>query len=330
MSRPPAPRRPEHHTPRRGAGGPEGASPGGREPDASGPGSGVSATGREVRAAGRGRRATETGRPRVPRPPGRPVGARDAVTMLGSHEESVSAGFEERLAERRRARWHLAGVRLLVVVAAVLVVAGTAWTVFFSPLFALSADSVTVSGESGDVSAEDVRAEVAPFVGIPLTRLDTGAVRDAVDSLTPVRSSEVAKSWPRGLTVRLTMRTATMVVEDGDRYSLVDDQGVEVATTDSLPTDLPLVTLPDSGDARTRAAGDVAVVWAALGTDLRSQTTSLSADGATVTLALTSGRSVVWGTSEDSDLKAEVLGLLLAQREATTYDVSSPHRPVTS
>lgn len=250
--------------------------------------------------------------------------------MLGSHEEEVSTGFEARLAERRRARWHLRGVRLVVVLTAVFLACFAVWAAFFSPLFALSASSVTVSGQSGDVSAEQVQAKVAPFEGTPLTRLDTGAVSDAVDTLTPVRSSEVKRNWPRGLTIHVTMRTAAMVVEVDGGYAEVDDQGVQVARTDSLPEDLPLAALPDSGDARTRAAGDVSTVWAALGSDLRSQVDSVAADGKTVTLSLSSGRSVVWGTAEDSTLKAEVLQVLLAQRPATTYDVSAPHRPVTS
>ena len=48
-----------------------------------------------------------------------------------------------------------------------------------------------------------------------------------------------------------------------------------------------------------------------------------------VTLVLSSGAHVVWGDSTDSDLKAEVLKVLL-QQSASTYDVSSPHSPTTS
>lgn len=218
----------------------------------------------------------------------------------------------------------------MVLVTVVVLVAGVAWTFLYSPLFALSADSVTISGQSGDLSAEQVEAKVAPFVGTPLPRLDTGALRDAVDTLAPVRSSVVGKVWPHGVSVEVTMRSPAMVVEEGGRYALVDDQGVEVTTTDSRPPDLPLAVLPGSGEARARAAGDVGEVWAALGSDLRPEVTGVTADGATITLALSSNRSVVWGTAEDSALKAQVLGVLLAQRPATTYDVSSPHRPVTS
>ena len=53
-------------------------------------------------------------------------------------------------------------------------------------------------------------------------------------------------------------------------------------------------------------------------------------DGHTLTLTLSQNRTVVWGTSEDSALKARVLAVLMTQRPATTYDVSSPKRSVTS
>lgn len=321
MSRPPAPRRPPGHAPR---------TSDGEVPEAQEPRDGGGADTTSGRGAGRGRDVAGAPRPRVPRTPARPVGAADAAALLGSHEESVSTGFQARLRERRRARRHLRGVRLVVLVTVAVLVVGVAWTFLYSPLLALSADSVTVSGQSGDLSAEQVEAKVAPFVGTPLARLDTDALRGAVDTLSPVRSSVVGKVWPRGVSVEVTMRTPAMVVEQGGHYALVDDQGVEVATTDSRPTGLPLVVLPASGQARARAAGDVSAVWAALGSDLRPEVTGVTADGATITLALSSNRSVVWGTAEDSALKAQVLGVLLAQRPATTYDVSSPHRPVTS
>lgn len=42
------------------------------------------------------------------------------------------------------------------------------------------------------------------------------------------------------------------------------------------------------------------------------------------------GRIIKWGDESDSQLKAQVLKLLLDQRPAQVYDVSTPARPVTS
>ena len=49
-----------------------------------------------------------------------------------------------------------------------------------------------------------------------------------------------------------------------------------------------------------------------------------------ITLVLRDGRTVRWGSSADSDLKAEVLAQLIAARSAQAYDVSVPGQPTTS
>ena len=47
-----------------------------------------------------------------------------------------------------------------------------------------------------------------------------------------------------------------------------------------------------------------------------------------IELALRDGRTVVWGSAEDSERKAEVLAVLL-QQDARVYDVSVPATPTT-
>ena len=47
---------------------------------------------------------------------------------------------------------------------------------------------------------------------------------------------------------------------------------------------------------------------------------------ASITLTLTDGRVVVWGTNDRTEEKAEKLGALLTQ-PGHTYDVSSPDLP---
>ena len=48
-----------------------------------------------------------------------------------------------------------------------------------------------------------------------------------------------------------------------------------------------------------------------------------------VTLTMRRGATVIWGSEQQSALKAEVLQRLLA-RPASTYDVSVPGQPVTT
>jgi cell division protein FtsQ len=48
-----------------------------------------------------------------------------------------------------------------------------------------------------------------------------------------------------------------------------------------------------------------------------------------ISLVLRDGRTVVWGSADESGLKAKVLAVLLRQR-AQTYDVSVPGQPTTA
>jgi cell division protein FtsQ len=88
------------------------------------------------------------------------------------------------------------------------------------------------------------------------------------------------------------------------------------------------VTDPGPDDAATTAALGALT---ALPRDVRQQVTGVSARTADdVTLTLGDGVSVLWGSAERTDRKAEVLDALLQQIDsgaidpATTLDVSTP------
>ena len=49
-----------------------------------------------------------------------------------------------------------------------------------------------------------------------------------------------------------------------------------------------------------------------------------------ISLVLKGRRTVVWGSGEESDLKADVLAALVEAQDARTYDVSVPGSPVTA
>ena len=47
-----------------------------------------------------------------------------------------------------------------------------------------------------------------------------------------------------------------------------------------------------------------------------------------IEIQLSDGDTIVWGSAEQSQVKAQVLSVLLSQ-EASVYDVSAPHAPTT-
>lgn len=237
---------------------------------------------------------------------------------------TVSTSSAHRFAERVRARrWSRIKVVLVALLSAAVVIAA-GWAVFFSPLLAVR--TVQVVGVSR-LSAAQVEAVAAVAVGEPLARVDTGAVARRVRALPAVRSVSVVRGWPRTLTIRVHERVPAAVAARGTAYVLVDRSGVAFDTVPVRPPGLPLVAVPAGvGRAGLRAALDV---LAAVPAALRAQVV-LVQGGADeqVTLRLTRGRTVVWGSPDRSRRKAVVLSALLA-RPARVYDVSAPDAPTT-
>jgi cell division septal protein FtsQ len=220
---------------------------------------------------------------------------------------------------RRSRRPAHPGRRLLVALgAAVLVVGVVAWLALASPVFAVR--TVQVDGEAR-LSAEQVVQVAGIAEGTPLARVDTAAAAARVAALPQVASVEVTRGWPRTVVVTLAERVPVAVVTDGGTRRLVDAGGVVFETITGTPPDgvVPL-DVPDPGpdDAATTAALGALT---ALPPDVRDQVTGVAATSPdAVTLTLTDGRSVLWGSAARTDRKAEVLGALLDQIDAGTLD----------
>ena len=254
----------------------------------------------------------------------RPMPVADAAALLGG-EEATDLG--DRLRDRTRARRVLLVRRIALTLVTLALAAGAVWVAFFSPVFAFSSSAVVVSGEDGTlVTAESVRESIAPFEGVPLTRLNTQAVARAVESNVAVRSATVSRRWPTSLRVSVTMRTGMVVEATSTGYWLVDDQGVAFQQVASAG-DYPVATLPED---RATGAADIASVLGALDEATRSQVSAVTSTGTQVNFTLRGGQTVKWGTRGDAPQKARVLATLLANVQASIYDVSSPNHPVTS
>lgn len=246
-----------------------------------------------------------------------------APSLPGSRVVSTSSvrRFAERSRRRRRSAWR----PVLALVAVLVAVGAFGWVVLASPL--LQATSVQlVGGERLGVA--EVEALASADIGTPLATVDIAALAARIELLPVVADAQVLRVWPSTLEVRVTERVPVAAVARDGGVALVDADGVQLATEPKTPGDVPLVS------ASTVAAGDrplqaATSVLESLPTELRAQvkgTEALTHDS--VTLALRSGATVVWGSPEDSTIKAEVLGVLL-QTPADVYDVSAPSTPVT-
>ncbi|MFJ3407267.1 cell division protein FtsQ/DivIB [Promicromonospora sp. NPDC090134] len=245
----------------------------------------------------------------------------------------VSDQLADRLAERtamaRYRVWRRIGWTALVVAVA----AGLGWATFFSPLFALDAEQVRVTGEGTTVDVGEVREAVTGEAGVPLPRLDTVGLREEILAMNAVKNVRITRAWPDGLTVELTSREPVAAVpQPGDVYALMDAEGVRVATAEEVPEGLPSIvtSLSDAGAGR-RALDAALAVLGALPPKLAADITTVSAATQDdVRTTLSDGRVILWGSGADVPLKTKVAQTLLrAEPTATTVDVSSPGLPVT-
>lgn len=235
--------------------------------------------------------------------------------------ERTRRRFARRQWRRRVRAWRYVAAAVLLVV----VVAIGIWALYFSSW--LSIQGVEVVG-ADTVSEQQVRDAAAVPEGDPLATVDLAAVRARVESLAPVRSADVSRQWPDTVLVRIVEREAVAVVDVAGTLRGMDEDGVLFREYRSRPDDLPLVAPGPDADSETLR--EAATVVGALPADLVSTVTRIEVDSVDeIRLVLGDERQVVWGSAEESDLKAEVLASLL-QQQARTYDVSVPSRPTTS
>lgn len=206
------------------------------------------------------------------------------------------------------------------------------WGVWWSPLFGLRAEEVAVVTDGELVDPALVDDAVGPFLGISLPRLNLTAIEAAVAEVPGVRGASVTREWPHGLMVEVVERVPVAAIADsGAGYLLVDIDGVELASFDSEPTEVPVVTVP-VGEDTPRILTAALTVAGSLPPELVARVEAIRAETEdSVTLFLKDGPRVEWGSAEDSGLKVEVLLVLLGSEAASAavIDVSAPTLPVT-
>lgn len=264
----------------------------------------------------------------------RPAQEPQVAVVPAGRDDVVSDRLADRLAERTAMARHRFWRRLGWTVAALAAAAALVWGAFFSPLLALDADQVRVSGEGTTVDAGEVRDAVTAHAGVPLPRLDTVGLREQILAMNAVKDVHIARAWPDGLDVVLTSREPVAAVpQSGGEHALMDADGVQVATVREVPDGLPAIRVSLSDGAAGHRALDAALqVLGALPRTLAGEISTVSAATQDdVRTTLSDGRVIRWGSGDEVELKIRVAETLLeAEPSARTIDVSSPALPVTN
>jgi cell division protein FtsQ len=243
--------------------------------------------------------------------------------MTMTDEETVTIASRD--FARRRWGQRLRRLRPLLYVVLVLALVGTGvWLVLFSSV--VTVRDVSVSGNTSLTSARIEKVARAP-IGHQLARVDLAAIQARVETLPAVKSVSVSRSWPHTIAIDVTERTPVAVVDRGAGLQAVDDDGVLFGSYARRPDDLPLVHT--AADVKSEALAEAARVVTSLRPDIAAKVDSVDVETVDrIKLRLLGGRTVMWGSAEDSAQKAEVLAVLLEQK-ADQIDVSVPGRPTT-
>ncbi len=227
-----------------------------------------------------------------------------------------------RRSRRRRLTWFIGAVTLLVVVGAVT-------GAVYSPLLALT--TIRVEGNSA-VSSAQIRSAVAGQIGRPLATLDTASIKRELSRFPLIRSFVTEAVPPHTLVIKVSERTPIGTLSTASGFSVIDAAGVVLDRVKDRPAGLPIVDVKSATTTNQAFSASVSVLLSVPAELLKKIDTVSASTPDDVTLTLTgAGQTVVWGSAEDSALKARVLVALIATQDpnaAVKYDVSAPSRPV--
>jgi cell division protein FtsQ len=251
-----------------------------------------------------------------------PEVARDTRDGSAGQARTVSR-TRRRFARRQWARRWLS-LRYVLALLLVLAIIGTSvYMVFFSTTMQLK--RVEVVGN--DLLSDGRVREIADVpLGEQLALVDLGRADARVGSLAEVRSVDVTRTWPDAVRIEVVERTAVAVVELAGRLRGLDAEGVVFREYQRVPAGMPRIR-PGSA-AGTDALREAATVVSALPDDLATRVDHVEVTTIDqITLVMRDQRQVLWGSAEESALKAQVVDRLLAAQKASYYDVSVPGNP---
>lgn len=210
------------------------------------------------------------------------------------------------------------------------------WLLTFILILFLAGAITWVVQTSSDAQVSDISVQVAnpalikPIqnvaaieIGERITELNLTAAAARIMQLPQVRSAKVDRRWPDRIVISVDLREPIGWLRQADEIWYLDVTGEKY---------LPKVTiakpgLPEFVTASERSLLASASAYQFLPKQLkRNLALVTAATSSNIRFILTSGVTVIWGSAERNERKAEVLTVLL-QRKARIYDVSAPDLP---
>ncbi|CDR11358.1 cell division protein FtsQ/DivIB [Streptomyces iranensis] len=237
---------------------------------------------------------------------------------------------------RRRLRPPGRRTLLVTAVGVTLLGAGAVWLLYGSSW--LRAERVRVAGTTV-LTADEVRDAADVSLNTPLVAVDTGAIEHRVrERLKRIAKVDVSRSWPHTISLVVTERRPEAIVEEDGKFHEVDATGVRFSTLSKRPKGVPLLEMEPDRSPSSRHFGPTGLrreavrVATQLPEKVRQDTRSLRVRSYdSITLELTGGRTIAWGSGERGEAKAKALtALMKARPDADHFDVQAPSAPAVS
>ena len=223
--------------------------------------------------------------------------------------------------QRIRSHYRKFVMRIVIVVAAVLLVIFGSIFVYRSDLFHVN--NVQINGVSHLTSQEITEIAAVP-ADSTLLRLDAAGIKQRLEDNAWVQSATIHRSLTDTIVIDVTERTPGAVVRINDKQTWVistDSSWLSAATEDDWNNDMRIIDVsnsiaqPVSGSECTDGGiKNALAILDGISDDLKSQIQSISAESSIKTsLNLKNGITVAFGDSSNIQLKEAAINELLSQ-----------------
>ncbi len=251
-------------------------------------------------------------------------------------DRNLRRGIEPRMRERRVAVKRAESrkrLKWVLLIGTIVVIGVGGLAVLGSPLFAIRADQVSVTGEVY-TDAERLQSVIDDLVGTPVLVADTQAAERELEAIPWVDEAVVRTNFPHAVTIELREREAMTTYAGPDsKFRVLDREGRVLDVLDKYPFAYLLLGGPDPVDLDP---GEFAPTGYAAASELAKNLTGsvrgrikiveVTADGSRLVMQLDDGTEVRFGEARDLFAKLVRLETVLSSpepREPGVIDVST-------
>lgn len=197
----------------------------------------------------------------------------------------------------------------------------------------MTIDQIKVSGLSktqkvSNLTAKEVIKLSGIKIGQPIARVNASSVKRKLLALPQILDVKVNRKLPSSVLIELKMRKVEIAVTaSGGGFLIGDASGVTFAKVNKVPRGVPIIKTSTS----KLLLSQTLLIFQSLPTKIQNRVISIDAKTRdSITFNLTQGVEIIWGGSQEQDLKIEVLNALLADpnnNKVKNFDISSPLAP---